>query len=49
MEGGEEKEGTDSTQLRPKADKVVSLVSAAPALVGNINLLLKRKLRASKL
>jgi hypothetical protein len=49
MEGGEEKEGTDAKQLRPKADKAVSLVSAAPALVGNIDSLFKRKLRASRL
>ncbi len=38
----EEKEGTDAKQLRPKADQAVSLVSAVPALVGNIGLLLKR-------
>ena len=37
----------DAKQLRPKADQAVSLVSAVPALVSNIDLLLKRKLSAA--
>jgi hypothetical protein len=43
----EEKEGTEAKQLGPKADQAVSPVSAAPALVDNLNSLLKGKLRAS--
>jgi hypothetical protein len=39
----------DIKQLRPKADQAVSAVSAAPALVGIIILLLKGELRASRL
>ncbi len=39
------KEGTDAKQLRPKADQVVSSVSAALSLVNSIDLLLKRRLR----
>jgi hypothetical protein len=48
-EGKEEKEGTDAKQLRPKADQAVSLVSAALALVGIIDSLLKGEQRASRL
>jgi hypothetical protein len=46
-EGGRvgRKEGMDAKQSRPKADQAVSSVSAAPALVDRINLLLKRRLR----
>ncbi len=39
------KEGTDTKQLRLKADQAVSSVSAALSLVNSINLLLKRRLR----
>ena len=37
----------DAKRLRPKADQAVSLVSAALALVGNIDSLVKRKLSAA--
>ncbi len=39
------KEETDTKRLRPKADQVLSSVSAAPSLVNSINLLLKRRLK----
>jgi hypothetical protein len=48
-QGKEEKERMDAKQLRPKADQAVSLVSAAPALVGIIDLVCKGELRASRL
>jgi hypothetical protein len=46
-EGGRvgKKEGTDAKQLRPKADQVLSSVSAVLSLVDSTNLLLKRRLR----